>query len=113
MRQPNRGAYAARRGRQSPGSEVDEAPWSRRGRQVAANGQSGPDGEPSAKPGKPASDARIILDDLAKHPGVPPVEHDRRSPVSRGYISTDSGQATRPTMVCERSSCAFHDQPST
>src|SRR5262249_51150682 len=68
MRQPNRGANAARRGRHSPGSEVDEAPWPRHVRQVAANSQGWPDSKPSAEAGKPASDAWIILHDLPNHP---------------------------------------------
>ena len=68
MRQPNRGANAARRRRHSPGGEVDEAPWPRHVRQVAANSQGWPDSKPRAEPGKPASDARIILHDLPNHP---------------------------------------------
>ena len=112
MRQPSRGANAARRGRHSPGSKVDEAPWPLRVRQVATNSKGWPDGQPSAEPGKPASDARIILHDLPNHPRAPPLEHDRRSRVSRGYIGTDSSQGTRPTMLCERSSSVSHGQPS-
>jgi hypothetical protein len=79
---------------------------------VAANGQGWADSKPSAEAGKPASDARIILPDLQNHRWAPLVEHDRRSPVNRGYIGTDSGQATMATMFCERSLSVSHDQPS-
>src|ERR1700737_72846 len=64
MRQPNRGAKAAGRWRHSPGSEVHQPPWPWHLGQVAANSQGWSDGKPSAKPGKPASDTRIVLHDL-------------------------------------------------
>jgi hypothetical protein len=31
--------------------------------------------------------------------------------MSRGYIGTDSGKATKPTMFCERPLCVLHGQP--
>src|ERR1700722_5981770 len=108
MRQPNRGTNAARRGRHSPGGKVHEPPRPRRVCQVATYGQGWPDGKPSAEPGKPTSDARIILHDLKNRPPAPPFEHYRRCPVSRGYIGTDSSRATRWTRFCERSLSVSH-----